>query len=37
MISHVSPMAQAMFGKSVSDSFVLNDREWEITAINTAP
>ncbi|MBB3144975.1 transcription elongation GreA/GreB family factor [Phyllobacterium trifolii] len=35
-ISHVSPMAKAMFGKSVGDSFVLNDREWEITAIDTA-
>ncbi|MEO9339891.1 transcription elongation factor GreA [Mesorhizobium sp. SB112] len=30
MISHVSPMAQAMFGKSVGDVFTVNGREWEI-------
>ncbi|SDP07230.1 Transcription elongation factor, GreA/GreB family [Phyllobacterium sp. OV277] len=36
-ISHVSPMAQLMFGKSVGDSFVLNTHEWEISAIDTAP
>ncbi|MGH7004204.1 MAG: GreA/GreB family elongation factor, partial [Alphaproteobacteria bacterium] len=35
-ISHVSPIAQLMFGKSVGDSFVLNDHEWEITAIESA-
>lgn len=33
-ISHVSPMAKMMFGKSVGDAFELNDHEWEITAIN---
>ncbi|MGB6119817.1 MAG: GreA/GreB family elongation factor [Mesorhizobium sp.] len=32
-ISHVSPMARAMFGKSVGDVFTLNDREWEVTKI----
>jgi transcription elongation GreA/GreB family factor len=36
-ISHVSPMAKMMFGKSVGDTFELNDHEWEITAINAAP
>ena len=32
-ISHVSPMAQAMFGKGVGDTFTLNDREWEIVGL----
>lgn len=32
-ISHVSPMAQAMFGKGVGDTFTLNDKEWEIVAV----
>ncbi|MBN9136199.1 MAG: GreA/GreB family elongation factor, partial [Phyllobacterium sp.] len=32
-ISHVSPMAQLMFGKSLGDIFELNGREWEIIAI----
>lgn len=36
-ISHVSPIATLMFGKSVGDSFVLNGHEWEITAMDTAP
>lgn len=36
-ISHVSPIANLMFGKSVGDSFVLNGHEWEITAIDAAP
>jgi transcription elongation GreA/GreB family factor len=36
-ISHVSPMAKSMFGKSVGDSFMLNNHEWEITVIDTAP
>ncbi|PSH70602.1 transcription elongation factor [Phyllobacterium brassicacearum] len=34
MISHVSPMAVLMFGKSVGDAFELNSHEWEITAIS---
>lgn len=29
-ISHVSPMAQALFGQSVGDVALLNDKEWEI-------
>jgi len=32
-ISHVSPMARAMFGKGVGDVFTLNDREWEIVGL----
>lgn len=32
-ISHVSPMARAMFGKGVGDVFTLNDREWEIVEV----
>lgn len=32
-ISHVSPMAQAMFGKGAGDTFTLNDKEWEIVAV----
>ncbi|MBL8578970.1 MAG: transcription elongation factor GreA [Mesorhizobium sp.] len=30
-ISHVSPMAQALFGKSVGDVVTVGDKEWEIT------
>ncbi|EHK53572.1 transcription elongation factor GreA [Allomesorhizobium alhagi] len=30
MISHVSPMAQALFGKKVGDLAVVNGKEWEI-------
>ena len=33
MISHASPMAVALFGKSVGDIAVVNGREWEITAM----
>jgi transcription elongation GreA/GreB family factor len=29
-VSHVSPMAQALFGKSVGDVAVVNGKEWEI-------
>ena len=32
-ISHVSPMARAMFGKGVGDVFSVNDREWEIVGL----
>lgn len=32
-ISHVSPMAQALFGKGVGEVAVVNDVEWEITKI----
>ncbi|MFU0506681.1 GreA/GreB family elongation factor [Pseudaminobacter sp. NGMCC 1.201702] len=34
MISHVSPMAVALFGKSVGDIAVVNGREWEIIAMD---
>lgn len=32
-ISHVSPMALAMFGKGVGEVAVVNDKEWEIVAV----
>lgn len=32
-ISHVSPMAQALFGKGVGDLATVNGKEWEIVAI----
>jgi transcription elongation GreA/GreB family factor len=32
-ISHVSPMARAMFGKGVGDAFSLNGKEWEIAEL----
>jgi len=32
-ISHVSPMAQALFGKKVGEVGVVNGREWEIVAL----
>lgn len=32
-ISHVSPMAQAMFGKGVGETFELNGKEWEIVGL----
>ncbi len=32
-ISHVSPMAQALFGKGVGDTAVVNGREWEIVGL----
>lgn len=31
MISHVSPMAVALFGKRVGDTATVNGKEWEIT------
>lgn len=33
MISHVSPMAQALFGKKVGDLAVVNGKEWEIVGL----
>jgi len=33
-ISHVSPMARALFGKKVGEAGVVNDREWEIVALD---
>ena len=32
-ISHVSPMAKAMFGKAIGDEVRVNDKAWEITGI----
>lgn len=32
-ISHVSPMAQALFGKKIGDTGTVNGREWEILAL----
>jgi transcription elongation GreA/GreB family factor len=32
-ISHVSPMAQALFGKKIGDTGIVNGREWEIVAL----
>ncbi|WP_157015041.1 transcription elongation factor GreA [Mesorhizobium xinjiangense] len=33
MISHVSPMAQALFGKAVGDLVTVGDHEWEIVEL----
>lgn len=33
-ISHVSPMARALFGKSVGDVATVNGRDWEILSIS---
>jgi transcription elongation GreA/GreB family factor len=32
-ISHVSPMAQALFGKKIGETGTVNGREWEILAL----
>jgi transcription elongation GreA/GreB family factor len=32
-ISHVSPMAKAMFGKAIGDEVSVNGKEWEIVAL----
>ena len=29
-VSHVSPMAQALFGKTIGETAVVNGKEWEI-------
>lgn len=34
-VSHVSPMAVALFGKAVGDIVTVNGREWEIMAVET--
>lgn len=34
-ISHVSPMALALFGKAVGDIAVVNGKEWEIVAMTS--
>lgn len=36
-ISHVSPMAVALFGKGVGDAAVVNGREWEIVSLRVRP
>jgi transcription elongation GreA/GreB family factor len=33
-VSHVSPMAMALFGKGVGDVAVVNGREWEIVSMD---
>ena len=33
-ISHVSPMAQALFGKTVGDVATVNGKEWEIVGLH---
>ena len=33
MISHVSPMAQALFGKKIGDLAIVNGKEWEIVGM----
>ena len=35
-ISHVSPMAVALFGKSMGDVATVNGKEWEITKLSDA-
>jgi transcription elongation GreA/GreB family factor len=35
-ISHVSPMAVALFGKGVGDLATVNGKEWEIAALGTS-
>lgn len=32
-ISHVSPMARALFGKGIGDIAIVNDTEWEIVGL----
>jgi transcription elongation GreA/GreB family factor len=34
-ISHVSPMARALFGKKVGDIATVNGKEWEIVGLGT--
>jgi transcription elongation GreA/GreB family factor len=36
-ISHVSPMAQALFGKAVGDVVTVNGKEWEIVGLRVRP
>lgn len=35
-ISHVAPMAQALFGKKKGEVVTVNDKEWEIVALSAA-
>lgn len=32
-ISHVSPMARALFGKAIGDAVAVNGREWELAGL----
>jgi transcription elongation GreA/GreB family factor len=34
-VSHVSPMAQALFGKAAGEMAVVNGKEWEIVGMRT--
>ena len=34
-ISHVSPMAQKLFGKKIGDAFTLHDHDWEIAGFGS--
>lgn len=36
-ISHVAPMAQALFGRKIGETAIVNGREWEITAFDAKP
>lgn len=36
MISHVSPMAAALFGKKVGDTAVVNGKQWEIVKMKAS-
>lgn len=35
-ISHVAPMAQALFGKGVGETATVNGKEWEIVRLGTS-
>ena len=35
-VSHVSPMAQALFGKALGEMAVVNGKEWEIVEMSVA-
>jgi len=36
-ISHVSPLARALFGKGVGEAVTVSDREWEILGLEISP
>jgi transcription elongation GreA/GreB family factor len=36
-VSHVSPMAMALFGKRVGDVAAVSGKEWEIVSISAEP
>lgn len=35
-ISHVSPMARALFGRQVGDTITVSGKEWQISALETS-